>query len=143
MSESEFSVVAGTGADILFGRKSRTAAAVFNYGNIIATTVQALLGNLWLGTSMLVCATNPNHHDSKVGYYTQHAAYRFHGVSGFFLAVAAFIPRGRWNYYLAAWALAAAILIPWSIFDLIRIWRDRWDDLRLPVEGNDQDSHKH
>jgi hypothetical protein len=96
---------------------------------------------LWLGASMLAYAMNRHHPDPKVGHYTQQAAYRFYGVSGFFVAVATFIPGGGWNYYLAAWALAAAILIPWSIFDLIRIRRDRWNDLQLPVESHDHNSH--
>ncbi len=141
MSEPEFSVAVGTGVHMLPGRKARAAAAVFNYGNIIAVIVPVPLGMLWLGASMLVYAMNRHHPDPKVGHYTQQAAYRFYGVSGFFVAVATFIPGGGWNYYLVSWALAAAILIPWSIFDLIRIRRDRWDDLQLPVEDNDNHSH--
>jgi hypothetical protein len=141
MSESEFSVAVGTGVLMLPGRKARAAAAVFNYGNIIAVIVPVPLGMLWLGASMLAYAMNRHHPDPKVGHYTQQAAYRFYGVSGFFVAVATFIPGGGWNYYLAAWALAAAILIPWSIFDLIRIRRDRWNDLQLPVESHDHNSH--
>lgn len=136
MSESEFSVAVDAGAHLLSGHKARTAAAVFNYGNIIAMMVPVPLGMLWLGASMLVYALNRHHPDPKVGHYTQQAAYRFYGISGFFVAAATFIPGGEWTYYLVAWALAAAILIPWSIFDLIRIRRDRWDDLQLPVEGN-------
>jgi hypothetical protein len=141
MSESEFSVAVDTGVHILPGRKARGAAAVFNYGNIIAVIVPVPLGMLWLGASMLVYAMNRHHPDPKVGHYTQQAAYRFYGVSGFFVAVATFIPGGAGSYYLMAWGLAAVILIPWSIFNLILIRRDRWDDLQLPVEDNDNQSH--
>ena len=84
---------------------------------------------------------NRHHPDPKVGHYTQQAAYRFYGVTGFFVAVATFIPGGGWNYYLAAWALGAVILIPWSIFDLVRIRRDRWEDLQIPVKPHDTTTH--
>jgi hypothetical protein len=89
---------------------------------------------------MVVYAMNRHHPNPRVGHYTQQAAYRFYGIAGFFVAAATFIPGSGWSYYLAAWALAAAILIPWSIFDLIRIRRERWDDLQLPVENNDLNS---
>jgi hypothetical protein len=141
MSESDFSVAAASDTAVLSGRKARFAAAVFNYGNIIAMLLPVPLGMLWLGLSMLVYAMNRHHPNPRVGYYTQQAAYRFYAVSGFFVAIATFIPGGGWNYYLVAWALAAAILIPWSILDLMRIRRECWDDMRMPVEVEDAHSH--
>jgi hypothetical protein len=84
---------------------------------------------------------NRHHPDEKVGHYTQQAAYRFYAITGFFVAAAAFIPGGGWGYYVIAWALAAVVLIPWSILDLIRIRRDQWDDKELPVETYDSSSH--
>ena len=141
MSESDFSVTAASDMAVLSGRKARFAAAVFNYGNIIAILLPVPLGMLWLGLSMLVYAMNRHHPNPRVGYYTQQAAYRFYAVSGFFVAIATFIPGGGWTYYLVAWVLAAAILIPWSILDLIRIRRECWDDMRMPVEVEDAHSH--
>lgn len=141
MSESDFSEAVGVGVHMLPGRKARSAAAVFNYGNILAIIIPVPLGMLWLGLSMVVYAMNRHHPNPRVGHYTQQAAYRFYGIAGFFVAVATFIPGGGVSYYLVAWALAAAILIPWSIFDLIRIRRERWDDLQIPVEANDLNSH--
>ena len=116
------------------GRKARQAAAIFNIGNIIAILVPVPLGMLWFGLSMLVYALNRHHPNEKVGHYTQQAAYRFYAITGFFVAAATFIPGGGWAYYLIAWGLAAAILVPWSIYDLIRIRRERWDDMQVPVE---------
>ncbi len=124
MTESEYSEVVGAGIRMVPGRKARSAAAVFNIGNIVAIIVPIPLGMLWLGMSMLVYAMNRHHPNPKVGHYTQQAAYRFYGITGFFVAAATFIPGGGWDYYLAAWALAALILVPWSILDLIRIRRD-------------------
>ena len=87
--------------------------------------------------SMLVYAMNRHHPNEKVGHYTQQAAYRFYAITGFFVAAAIFIPGGDWDYYLIAWALAALVLIPWSIFDLVRIRRDDWEDMELPVESHE------
>ena len=134
MTESELSMDEGQSVRQLPGRKARQAAAIFNIGNIIAILVPVPLGMLWFGLSMLVYALNRHHPNEKVGHYTQQAAYRFYAITGFFVAAATFIPGGGWAYYLIAWGLAAAILVPWSIYDLIRIRRERWDDMQVPVE---------
>ncbi len=141
MSETEIPGAPGATTRILPGRKARFAASVFNYGNIIAVLVPMPLGMLWLGVSILAYAMNRHHPNAKVGHYTQQAAYRFYAITGFFVAAATFIPGGGWNYYIIAWALAAVVLIPWSILDLIRIHRDRWDDMELPVETYESSSH--
>jgi hypothetical protein len=143
MTESEFSEAVGAGVHLVPGQKARSAASIFNYGNIVAIIVPVPLGMLWLGLSMLVYAMNRHHPNEKVGFYTQQAAYRFYGIAGFFVAAATFIPGGGWNYYLAAWAVAALILVPWSIVDLIRIRRDHWEDLELPVPHHEPSSHEH
>ena len=114
------------------GRSARFASALFNYGNILAILIP-IPGMLWVGASMLVYAMNRHHPNSKVGHYTQQAAYRFYGVTGFFVAAAAFIPGGEWVYYLAAWALAVLVLVPWSIWDLIKIYQDDWQDITVEV----------
>ncbi len=138
MSESETPLADGQIVQQLPGRKARRTAAVFNYGNIVAILVPLPLGMLWFGLSMLVYAMNRHHPNPKVGHYTQQAAYRFYGITGFFVAVATFIPGGGWTYYVIAWGLAAAILIPWSIYDLIQIRRDRWDDIQVAVENESE-----
>lgn len=115
------------------GSSARHAAALFNYGNIIAIIIVPLV-IVWFGASMFVYAINHRHPNPKVGYYTQRAAYRFYGVTGFLLACALFFPGGSWTYYLIAWGLAAAIIIPWSIWDLIRIYRDEWVDVVVDEE---------
>lgn len=113
------------------GRGARWASAVFNFGNMAAILIPLPIGLLWLGASMVVYAMNRHHPNPKVGHYTQQAAYRFYGVVGFFVAVATFFPGQDWTYYLYAWALAAAVLLPWSMLDLVRIYRDEWQDLVL------------
>ena len=113
---------------IVTGASARRTASVMDYGNIIAIIFVPLV-IFWFGASMLVYAMNRHHPNPKVGHYTQWAAYRFYGVTGFFTAAATFIPGGGWDYYIIAWALAAAVIIPWSIWDLIKIRRDEWVDV--------------
>jgi hypothetical protein len=116
------------------GRSARKAAAMFNIGNIIGIAVPIPLGLLWLGISMVVYAMNRHHPNPRVGHYTQQAAYRFYAITGFFVAIGAFIPRGNWVWYAVAWGAAAAILIPWSIIDLVRIRREQWHDVEFEKE---------
>lgn len=119
---------------VVTGRRARTAATLFNYGNIVSILLPVPIGILWVGVSMLVYAMNRHHPNEKVGHYTQQAAYRFYGITGFFVAAATFIPGKGLMYYLIAWGAAAAIIIPWSILDIIRISRDDWQDMEITVE---------
>ena len=116
------------------GSSARTAATLMDYGNILAIVVIPLI-ILWCGASMLVYAMNRHHPNPKVGHYTQRAATLFYSVSGFFVVIATLIPNGGWNYYLIAWLLAAIIIVPWSIRELIRIYKDEWLDIALDENG--------
>ncbi|HHJ12765.1 MAG TPA: hypothetical protein ENJ79_00075 [Gammaproteobacteria bacterium] len=113
---------------------------MFSWGNILAVLIPIPFGMLWFGLSMLVYAMNRHHPDPRVGHYTQQAAYRFYGITGFFVAVATFIPGGGWSWYLLAWGLTALILIPWSVLDLVRIRREHWEDMPLEAEA-ESDHH--
>ncbi|MBE2294922.1 MAG: hypothetical protein IAF00_08215 [Phycisphaerales bacterium] len=132
LEQSENTVI----GKIARGSSARRAATLMNYGNLIAILVPFPLLIFWFGASMLVYAMNRHHPNPKVGYYTQQAAYRFYGVTGFFTVVATFIPGNGWIWYLIAWILAALILIPWSIVDLRRIYRDEWMDIPLDDMGH-------
>ncbi|MCA1805583.1 MAG: hypothetical protein LC646_09680 [Xanthomonadaceae bacterium] len=128
------SLSAAPATHLCTGRRARAGAALFNYGNILAILLPVPLGILWVGVSMLVYAMNRHHPNEKVGHYTQQAAYRFYGVTGFFVAAATFIPGSGLRYYLIAWGTAALVLIPWSILDLVRIARDEWLDMEVDIE---------
>ena len=117
------------------GSSAKRAASMMNYGNLIAILVPFPLLIFWFGASMLVYALNRHHPNPKVGHYTQQAAYRFYGITGFFLVIAIFIPGGGWVWHLIAWIVAALILIPWSILDLRRIAREEWVDIPLDEQG--------
>ena len=118
------------------GSSAKRAASMMNYGNLIAILVPFPLLIFWFGASMLVYALNRHHPNPKVGHYTQQAAYRFYGITGFFLVIAIFIPGGGWIWHLIAWIVAALILIPWSILDLRRIAREEWVDIPLDEQGH-------
>ncbi|MEW6693127.1 MAG: hypothetical protein AB1340_09880 [Pseudomonadota bacterium] len=143
-----------TGGEILPAANQRRAASWFNYGNLIViilagiplllagsasgkTMIFATAGAiipiiLWFGGSMLLYALNKHHPNPKVGHYTQWAAYRFYAITGSLVVIGAFFPADI-RYYQAFWAVAATILIPWSIIDLRRIQRDDWRPLQVPV----------
>ena len=120
---------------LVSGQSARKAAQLFNIGNIVAILLPLPLGLLWLGGSMIIYAMNRHHPNQRVGYYTQQAAYRFYGVTGFIVAAATFIPGNGWIWYLFAWAVAALIIIPWSIWDIVRIRRETWQDVAINQES--------
>ncbi|PWV61775.1 hypothetical protein C7443_105208 [Plasticicumulans acidivorans] len=117
---------------IVRGSDSRRAASWMHWGNIVSVLVPVPLLIFWFGASMLVYAMNRHHPEPRVGHYTQQAAYRFYAITGFFTAAATFIPGGGWTWYIAAWAAAALVIIPWSLLDLRRIRREEWNDIILP-----------
>ena len=112
---------------IIPAASARRAATLFNYGNLVAILLPLPLGIFWLGLSMVVYAMNRHHPNPRVGYYTQWAAYRFYGLVGFVVAEATFYNEGHLAW-LITWAVLAAILIPWTIYDLVRIYRETWHD---------------
>lgn len=116
-----------TAPKIVTAASARRAAKWFNYGTLVAMAIPLPLAIFWTGMSMLIYALNKHHPNPKVGYYTQAAAYRFYGVAGFSVAVAIFFPP-KIIYYLVIWAIAAAILVPWTLYDLHRINQDSWED---------------
>ncbi|AOU99442.1 hypothetical protein BI364_00615 [Acidihalobacter yilgarnensis] len=108
-------------------RSARNAATLFNYGNIVAFLLPFPLVFFWFGASMFIYAMNRQHPNPRVGYYTQIAAYRFYALTGFLVVAGTYFPP-KLTHFLIYWGVSAAIMIPWSIIDLIRIHRERWED---------------
>ena len=108
------------------GSSAKRASALMNYGNLIAILVPfPLLIFLVRRFDVGVRDESPSS-QPEGGVLHQQAAYRFYGVTGFFIVIATFIPGSGWIWHLIAWILAALILVPWSIMDLRRIRRDEW-----------------
>lgn len=119
---------------VVSGAAARRAAGQIDIGNMIAVLVPLPLLIFWLGLSMLIYALHRHHPNPLVGRYIQHAAYRLYGVMGAVVPVATFFPGDGLTHWLVAWAIAAAVLIPWSILALLRIRRDQWDDVPITTE---------
>lgn len=141
------------GTRLLSAKSCRGAAKLFNYGNIITLTLAGTplvvgLGAtgygtifatvlaivpivLWFGGSMLLYALNRHHPNPRVGHYTQWAAYRFYALVGSLIVVGTFFPP-EIIYFLVYWVISAGIIIPWSIWDIIRINRETWEDTLIP-----------
>jgi FtsH-binding integral membrane protein len=100
---------------------------IFNIGNLIAILLPMPLGVLWLGGSIAVYTMLRHHPDPRVGYYTQWAAYRFYGLVGLVVVIATFFSTSLLAWIIT-WATMALILIPWTIYDLIRIYKEDWQD---------------
>ncbi len=135
MSQSRLADPSGAREKTLSAASCRRAASWMNWGNLVAILMPIPLLIFWFGASMFVYAMNRHHPSERVGHYTQWAAYRFYGVVGFFTAVAVFFPSGGvstwWIPYLVSWVFALVVLIPWTIWDLVRIAREPWQDMEI------------
>lgn len=121
------------GPRVVTGRSARFSASIFNYLNIVALLIPVPLGIFWFGASMLVYAMNRHHPNPRVGYYTQLGAYRLYAVAGAIIPVATFFGAALVPW-LVTWLLAVLIIVPWSIYDLVRIHGESWQDVPLPEE---------
>ncbi len=113
---------------------ARRSATIFNYGNLLAILIPMPIGVLWFAASIAVYILFRHHPNSRVGHYTQWAAYRFYGLVGMVVVIATFFGTSLWAW-LITWAVLAVILIPWTIYDLIRIYRkEEWQDTLVEPE---------
>ena len=119
-------------SNVVKAGSSRFMASLFNYGNMVAITIVVFLP-LWFGASIIIYALNRHHPNPRVGHYTQQAAYRFYALTGALIPIATFIPGEGLQWYLVAWAVAAAVILPLSVRDLIRIRKETWHDI-VPQE---------
>lgn len=147
---------------IVSAKSARRTAKLFNYGNLITigicgiplffahgtTGVGTILMTalaiiplvLWFGGSMLFYAFNRHHPNPKVGYYTQHAAYRYYAVMGSLIVIATFFP-SEIRYYLIFWVITMVILIPLTLRDFAKIRKDDWQDTVIP-DSDEEFNHE-
>ncbi|VAW96460.1 hypothetical protein MNBD_GAMMA23-1778 [hydrothermal vent metagenome] len=110
------------------GRQASRAARWFSLGNIASMIIPFPLGIFWFGASMVVYAMHRHHPNPRVGYYTQQAAYQFYAVLGLVVVVATFFGT-ELLYWMVTWAISAAILIPLSVYNLMKINKEQWQDV--------------
>jgi len=115
---------------VVTANRARSIARWFSIGNIISMIIPFPVGIFWFGASMVVYAMNRHHPNELVGHYTQVAAYQFYSVLGLVVVVATFYGTELF-YWMVTWALSAAILIPLSIFNLMKINKEQWQDTIL------------
>ena len=136
---------------IITAKSARNTAALFNYGNVIAmlpglfVVPTLLFGSaghmsmifmliativpmiLWFAVSIVIYIIARHHPNERAGHYTQQAAYRYYAVVGLIVVAGTFYGTNV-NYWLATWVVCARILVPWSLIDLIRIFKEQWHD---------------
>ncbi|MEJ2309246.1 MAG: hypothetical protein P8Z78_08000 [Gammaproteobacteria bacterium] len=112
---------------VVTAKSARRGPVLFNLFNILATLAPFPLMVFWLGASIVLYAMNRHHPNPKVAHYIQWAAYRLYAIAGLAVPVATFfsVSLTPWLIY---WAFAAIVMIPWSIYDLIKIRQDTWED---------------
>lgn len=113
------------------GRSSRFAAMQMDLGNLISMLLPPL-PLLWFGGSMLIYALHRHHPNPRVGEYTQRAAYRFYAVMGAIIPIGTFFPGRGITSWLVAWGIGLAVIIPWSLWAIVRIRREHWPDITVP-----------
>ncbi len=118
---------------IITAHRAQAAARWFSLGNIASMLIPFPIGIFWFGASMVVYAMNRYHPNPLVGYYTQQGAYQFYAVLGLVVVVATFFGT-QLIYWLITWAISAAILIPLSVYNLIKINKEQWQDTVIENE---------
>ena len=117
---------------LVTAKQSRSAAKVFNYGNIASVLIPFPLFIFWFGASMFVYALHRHHPNNKVGYYTQKAAYNYYAMAGLLVPVLTFAPGDFFlKYWWLIWGGSAIFLIPLSIREILRVNRDDWQDTEI------------
>ena len=81
----------------------------------------------WFGASIALYTMLRHHPNPRVGHYTQWAAYRFYGLLGLVVVVATFFGTSI-TAWLITWAVLAIIMVPWTIYDLVHIYKEDWQD---------------
>ena len=118
---------------VVTSKKAARTARVFSLGNLASMIIPFPLGIFWFGASMVVYAMNRHHPNPRVGYYTQRAAYQFYSVLGLVVVVAVFFGADLF-YWLITWGISAAILIPLSIYNVMKINNEQWQDTVIENE---------
>ena len=118
---------------VVTGSRARSIARWFTIGNIVSMVIPFPFGIFWFGASMVVYAMNRHHPNALVGHYTQLAAYQFYSILGLVVVVATFYDPNLVDW-LVTWALCAIILIPLSVYNLMKINREQWQDVTIENE---------
>ena len=117
----------------------RRSAQLFILGSILAVVVFPLI-MVWIAASIFVYASAAHHPDRRVGEFQRWAGYRFYGLVGTLVVTLNFSGEmkawvgGGVNLLLAVWIVSFLVVVPLGIWDLIRISRENWQDIRVEAQ---------
>ncbi|MDH5600758.1 MAG: hypothetical protein OEY78_05575 [Gammaproteobacteria bacterium] len=111
---------------ILFAEVERTSMILM----FIAMIVPPIL---WFGISIMIYIIARHHPNEQVGHYTQQAAYRYYGMIGVVIPVGTFYGTD-WKLWIMTGGIVGLVLIPWTIFCLVKIQKENWQDTEIEIE---------
>ncbi|WP_020561303.1 hypothetical protein [Thiofilum flexile] len=119
-------------ADVVTAEQAKRSAKIFHYGNILAVLIPFPLFIFWFGGSMITYAMLRHNPNPRVGHYTQIGAYFYYGLAGLLIPVLTFAPGDFFaKYWLHLWILGAMVMIPLSIYQILKINREQWYDTNI------------
>lgn len=101
-------------------------AAIFMFIAMIVPPI------LWFGISIIVYIIARHHPNERVGHYTQQAAYRYYGMIGVVIPVGTFFGTD-WQLWIMMGGVVGLVLVPWTIWELIKIRNEQWQDTVMPI----------
>lgn len=90
---------------------------------------------LWFGLSIIIYIIARHHPNADVGHYTQQAAYRYYGMIGIVIPVGTFFGTD-WKLWIITGGVVGLVIVPWTIWDLIKIQKQHWQDTEITTEEN-------
>ena len=142
---------------IISAQNARMFARLFNLGNLVSLMPGLIVAPLillvdqertsmifmfiamivppilWFGLSIMIYIISRHHPNALVGHYTQQAAYRYYGMIGIVIPVGTFFGTD-WKPWILMGGVVGAILVPWTIWELIKIQKENWQDTEVKVE---------
>ena len=93
---------------------------------------------LWFGLSIMIYIIARHHPNEQVGHYTQQAAYRYYGMIGIVIPVGTFFGTD-WKPWIIMGGVVGLVLVPWTIWELIKIQKENWQDTEVKIEMNNSE----
>lgn len=144
-------------AKIVTARNSQIFARLFNIGNLLSLLPGLIVAPiilfseqerislifmfiamivppiLWFGLSIMIYIIARHHPNTLVGHYTQQAAYRYYGMIGIVIPVGTFFGT-EWEPWIIMGGVVGLILVPWTVWELIKIQNEDWQDTEIKIE---------
>lgn len=142
---------------IISAASARMSARLFNLGNLLSFLPGLLVAPfillseperitmifmfvamivppiLWFGFSIMIYIIARHHPNELVGYHTQQAAYRYYGMIGVVIPVGTFFGTD-WKLWIITGGVVGLVIVPWTLWDLIKIQKYNWQDIEVPIE---------